>query len=148
MRHNYKSHGKHCYLRSFKTKCRKCGDDVLYWECTHGSKLYFNYPPYGKLVRHYCRKVPDENQKKKKEIIVKRPIGIDNKESPRCLVCGKMFKSAQDLEQHFNQLKKSDYLHQLFSDSAISPKQEKSEENSEYQPKFGRINIKKKEQKK
>ena len=77
MRHFYKSHGKHCYLRSFQTSCRKCGADVLYWECTHGSKIFFDYPPYGKLRRHYCRNLDGISHKRKIfPVVVKKPKGL------------------------------------------------------------------------
>jgi hypothetical protein len=56
MRNFNKSHGKHCYYRSFQTKCLRCGVEVLYWECRHGCKIFFNYPPYGKLIQHRCRR--------------------------------------------------------------------------------------------
>ena len=77
MRHYYKSHGKHCYLRSFQSKCPKCNVNILFWECTHGCKVFFEYPPYGKLVRHICRRRDGSfNQKPKFSIIVKKPEGL------------------------------------------------------------------------
>jgi hypothetical protein len=115
MRHFYKSHGRHCYLRSFQTKCSKCGKDVLYWECTHGSKVFFEYPPYGKLIRHICRG-PVENRYKntKYEITIKIPKGLLEKRSPSCPVCGKLFKSKKDLNNHLKTLRKEENLHKEF----------------------------------
>ena len=105
MRHNYRTHGKHCYLRSFKTNCRKCGAEVLYWECTHGSKLFFNYPPYGKLIKHYCRGVPSKSRKKTYPIIVKGSNKTLIEASPSCPACGKLFKSEVGVLEHLKQLK-------------------------------------------
>jgi len=144
MRHNYKSHGKHCYLRSFRTKCRRCGVDVLYWECTHGSKLFFEYPPYGKLVRHYCRKSLGKNIKNKYPIFVKRPEKLLKDASPSCPACGKLFKNNDDLKEHLKQLKNRDELHEqflkndfLFNSANV---RKKSSNSSDYV--FGKINIK------
>jgi hypothetical protein len=150
MRHNYKSHGKHCYLRSFKTSCRKCGADVLYWECTHGSKIFFEYPPYGKLQRHYCRREQGLfNKKKKFPTVVKPPKGLLENPYLSCPVCGKIFKTESSLQNHIKERKKDDLKHFLFADNRLvfNEKDEKKKFKSEnkefqYKPKFGRINIK------
>ncbi len=146
MRHNYKSHGKHCYLRSFKTNCKKCGQEVLYWECTHGSKLFFNYPPYGKLIRHFCRENLSSIKKKSYPILVKSPNKNLTKYSPSCPVCGKLFKNEEDISEHLRQLKNNDEIHKVFFDTGY-----KNQNNSEIKkppskriPKFGRITIKEK----
>ncbi|MFX1237799.1 MAG: hypothetical protein ACFFAS_18160 [Promethearchaeota archaeon] len=144
MRHNYKSHGKHCYLRSFKTNCQKCGADVLYWECIHGCKIYFNYPPYGKLVKHYCRKFLEKSHPNKYKLIVKKPLGIKQEQSPRCPVCRKLFKNDNNLKEHFKQLVKIDEWHKLFSNSIHKNKEEKEDYDEEKKPIFGRINLKNK----
>ncbi|MFX1488351.1 MAG: hypothetical protein ACFFBI_04335 [Promethearchaeota archaeon] len=153
MRHYYKSHGKHCYLRSFRTKCQKCGADVLYWECRHGSKVFFNYPPYGKLVRHYCRhSLGNLRRKKNFQIIVKTPKGLLDKESPVCHICGRIFKNTQNLEDHLKNLKKQDILHKSFYENTLKFETEdlgaiqvdSDKANLDYKPKFGRINFRKK----
>lgn len=155
MRHFYKAHGRHCYLRSFKTKCPKCGVDVLYWECTHGSKVFFEYPPYGKLVRHFCQhQVADI--KKKIPIIVKTPKGLLENASPSCPVCGKLFKVTKDLNNHFKTLKKNDQQHNVFYKNNFkfengnwNNNQRKLDQIRIYnnKPKFGKINIKKRNEK-
>jgi len=145
MRHFYKSHGKHCYLRSFQTKCQRCDADVLYWECTHGSKIFFEYPPYGKLIRHFCRADKRKyNQKKKFPIIVKKPMGLLVSASPSCPVCGKIFKSESNLKEHLKQLKKSDDHHKNFYNDKVMFEKEKKFNiiNEDYTPKFGTMNIK------
>ncbi|MHA2132040.1 MAG: hypothetical protein ACW99L_18885, partial [Promethearchaeota archaeon] len=107
MRHFYKVHGRHCYLRSFQTTCKKCNANVLYWECRHGSKVFFNYPPYGKLIRHYCRhRIGTSKQMKNFRVIVKKPKGLLENSSPSCPVCGKLFSTIQNLNDHINNLKK------------------------------------------
>ncbi|MFX1303926.1 MAG: hypothetical protein ACFFBV_03735 [Promethearchaeota archaeon] len=151
MRHYSKTHGKHCYLRSFQTNCPKCHASVLYWECVHGSKVFFEYPPYGKLVKHYCRYRNGKfNLKKKIQIIVKKPKRFLNNQSPSCPVCGKLFKNKDSLEDHFENSKKSDIYHKLFLDDKISFLDENKENiqkdldqiETYDRPKFGKINIK------
>ena len=144
MRHNYKSHGKHCYRRSFQTKCRKCGVDVLYWECIHGSKIFFEYPPYGKLVRHYCRKSLGKNVKSKYPVFVKKPEKILKNASPSCPACGKLFKNENDLKEHLKQLKNRDDLHGQFfkKDFIFKTENNKKKSNIYGKPMFGKINVK------
>ena len=151
MRHFYKTHGKHCYLRSFQTKCSKCGVDVLYWECRHGSKVFFNYPPYGKLIRHYCR-YQGGQARRKFPIVVKGPRSLLEFESPSCPACGKLFKNAKNLNDHIRILKKSDNIHKSFFKNKLDFNKdygEKGQGNSDkdefyIKPRFGRINLKKK----
>jgi len=153
MRHYYKSHGKHCYLRSFQTKCSKCGADVLYWECRHGSKIFFNYPPYGKLIKHFCRYTKGQPVVKKDfPVIVTTPKGLLEKESPSCPACGKLFKNPKNLNDHLKNMRNRDDLHHNFDKNKLNFElgyQEKNQENSDKyklynKPKFGKINIKKK----
>jgi len=123
MRHFYKAHGRHCYLRSFQTKCPKCGVDVLYWECTHGSP-----------------------------IVVKIPKGLLENGSPSCPVCGKLFKNDKDLNNHLETLRKDDKPHKtffknkfIFQNDSWNSNQKNIDQIKLYdKPKFGRINIKKK----
>lgn len=154
MRQIYKSHGSHCHLRSFQTKCPKCGATVLYWECTHGCKVFFNYPPYGKLVRHYCRVALNEKTKNKYPVIVKPPCYLSENPSPSCPICGKLFKTENDLNKHLRQSKERDSFHKLFYSNEIAFKSDKFDKGQEkkdkskvqYNPLFGRINIKKRNQ--
>ena len=150
----YKSHGKHCYYRSFQTTCSRCGVDVLYWECRHGCKMFFTYPPYGKLIRHRCRVQLGKNSKRKFQIIVKTPSGLLEKASPSCPICGKLFKNNKDLESHLKQLKKIDFQHRKYFEEKIPPINENGQEKlkefiktkSNARAKFGTINIKKRNQ--
>ncbi|MFX1311319.1 MAG: hypothetical protein ACFFHD_01735 [Promethearchaeota archaeon] len=152
MRHFYKTHGKHCYLRSFKTKCHKCGADVLYWECRHGSKVFFDYPSYGKLIKHYCRQGNGmSNIKKSYTIVVKTPKGLLEKESTSCPICGKLFKNDISLKDHLKSSKNNDDFHKVFLKNKLifeKDNRETIEKNSDQikvynKPKFGRINIRK-----
>ena len=127
----YKTHGKHCFLRSFQTTCQRCGADVLFWECTHGSRIFFNYPPYGKLIRHRCSLNKGKNIKKF-PIIVKTPEGLLKEPSPSCPACGKLFKYELHLKDH---LKHCSYNNEYF-------KNIEKEIKTPNKPKFGRINIK------
>ena len=154
MRHIYKSHGKHCYLRSFKTSCPRCGNDVLYWECTHGCKVFFQYPPYGRLIRHICKSYEGKNKasRNKYPVIVKKPLGLLEKASPSCPACGKIFKTELNLREHLKKLKKTDYLHKLYfrqdivieNENEVNIKKPNEKLRIHYKPIFGRINIKKK----
>lgn len=152
MRHFYKSHGKHCYLRSFKTSCPTCGADVLYWECTHGSKIFFEYPPYGKLVKHYCRShLPSRANNSKFKIIVKRPSRLFEDSNISCPICGKLFNNTSSLDDHLMMLKRTDPEHKSFFKDRIKFNEEEmnknnikqEEDNSFHRPKFGQVNIKK-----
>jgi len=153
MRHFYKTHGKHCYLRSFKSSCPSCGEDVLYWECTHGCKVFFQYPPYGKLIRHKCKiyKSKNKNNQNKYPVIVKKPKGLLEEASPSCPACGKLFKSELNLKEHLKQVRKSDLIHKIFFEQEIifednSLKNEKLDDKMKirYTPIFGKINLKRK----
>ena len=151
MQNFYKSHGKHCYYRSFQTKCPRCGEDVLYWECRHGCKVFFNYPPYGKLIRHRCRRYTGKKAKNKYPITIKIPKGLLEEASPSCPVCGKLFKNKNDLNSHLQQVRKNDEQHNqflegnyLFSDESKELLRKEIEEGKSFtKPKFGTINIKK-----
>jgi hypothetical protein len=152
MRHFYKSHGKHCYLRSFKTSCPTCGADVLYWECTHGSKIFFEYPPYGKLVKHYCRKhLSSKSSKNKFKVIVKTPNRLFENSNISCPICGRIFTNNSSLDDHLKMLKKTDPEHKQFFNDRIKFSREQRHKNNEKQKennslpnlKFGQVNIKK-----
>ena len=121
MRHYYKSYGKHCYLRSFQSKCPKCNANVLDWECTHGSKVFFKYPPYGKLVRHICRqRIGSFTVKNVTPVIVKKPKGLLENRYLSCPICGNLFKNASNLDNHLENLGKIDIYHTLFLMNRIS----------------------------
>jgi hypothetical protein len=152
MRHFYKSHGKHCYLRSFKTTCPTCGADVLFWECTHGSKIFFEYPPYGKLVKHYCRKyLSSKISKNKFKVIVKTPNRLFENSNISCPICGKIFNNSSSLDDHLIMLKKTDPEHKKFfmdrikfsGEESYKNKKIQKENNSTPSLKFGQVNIKK-----
>lgn len=144
MRPFSKSHGKHCTLRSFKTECPSCGAEVLYWECAHGSKVFFEYPPYGKLIKHKCKKNKNKNKRKNYNIIVKRPKGLLQNSSKYCPACGKVFNNEQSLNDHINQMEKCDYYHQILSAKEMEKKVLEKKEKKAYKPKFGQINVKRK----
>jgi len=151
MRIVYKSHGKHCHLRSFQTTCRNCGAEVLYWECIHGSKIFFNYPIYGKLIRHICVVSKSKRSKDKYPVIIKSPEDLFVKESFYCPVCGKFFKKSDDRDSHIRELKKFDVLHKNFYENELifdvkshDESFVKTSNKEEYNlPKFGKINIRK-----
>jgi sarcosine oxidase delta subunit len=138
------THGKHCTLRTFKSECPSCGADILYWECTHGCKVFFEYPPYGKLIKYRCKKNKGKNIRKKYDIIVKTPKGLLENTSKHCHACGKIFKNQQSLNDHITQMEKCDYFHQILSAKGAEDQKSGKKENKSYKPKFGQINVKRK----
>jgi len=147
-------HGKHCLLRAFKTVCPRCKNDVFYWECSHGSKVFFEYPIYGRLIRHKCKKhLTKENLKKKDHIEVKIPFFIE-KDNFGCPICGKIFNKKNQLVDHIKQLKKSDEAHHSFYNNKLNFKTEseifnynltknlnENDNKNHYKPTFGKITI-------
>ena len=39
---NVPLHGKHCRTHTFPTTCNRCGDEVFFFSCTCGSKVFFD----------------------------------------------------------------------------------------------------------
>jgi len=153
----FSAHGKHCYLRSFKTSCPKCKKEVLYWECKHGCKVFFEYPPYGKLVKHFCKLQLSKSQKIKDPIIIKRPKFLFEKVFRSCPICGKFFNNENNLKDHLKNLEHDDPAHQMFFKNQnffnhdnleetgnLNPYRRENIELPNNHPKFGRINIKNK----
>jgi len=125
---------------------------VLYWECTHGSKIFFQYPPYGKLQKHYCRKNELNIYKKKVlPVIVKSPKGLLEDPFITCPVCGKIFKDEDSLKNHLNEKKKQDLEHDFFFRNEMvfeynlkKVRYSQFEDNENQKNlKFGKINIRK-----
>jgi hypothetical protein len=106
--------------------------------------LFFNYPPYGKLIRHNCRGIDYKNKKKSYKVIVKTPNKDLNNPSPSCPVCGKLFKYEEDILVHLKELKKNDIFHRNFFNSKNKFQEEELEKKKSFikTPKFGRITIK------
>ncbi|MHA1757129.1 MAG: C2H2-type zinc finger protein [Promethearchaeota archaeon] len=143
----YKTHGRYCLLRAFPTNCPKCGEKVFYWECKHGSKVFFNYPPYGKLIRHICQSYLKKNIKEKFKIIVKTPKILPENTFITCPICAKSFKNENALEQHIKSLRNIDEMHYKYYNNEIIFDELRNESNrrqNNYFPKFGRINIRNK----
>jgi uncharacterized C2H2 Zn-finger protein len=124
---------------------------VLYWECTHGSKIFFEYPPYGKLQRHFCRQTRGRLSKKKEfPVVVKQPKGLLEEPYFSCPVCGKIFKEEKSVQDHLKERKKDDLEHYLFDNDKLNFNDKLNKNNKlgsesdkfRYKPKFGRINIK------
>ncbi len=154
MQNFYKTHGKHCYYRSFQTECPRCGVEVLFWECNHGCKVFFNYPPYGKLIRHICRQYKGNKIKNKYPIIIRNPNKMLEDASPSCPICGKIFKNESNLKEHLKQSKKNDQQYKQFFEGKFSffnefnhktlIKSEKTKVSDKL--KFGKINLRRRKQ--
>ncbi|MHA2366858.1 MAG: hypothetical protein ACXAC7_23100, partial [Candidatus Hodarchaeales archaeon] len=91
------------------------------------------------------------NRKNKFPVIVKTPVKLLKEENSCCSVCGKHFKSLNDLNSHLKEIKKLDPLHTQFhkntlkfeEDSPDKGLKKKTKLKMHSQPKFGEINIKK-----
>lgn len=152
-----RSHGKHCQTRSFRTVCPnlECGVDVFYWECLHGCKIFFEYPVYGKLIRHRCKKRSVEAGLKKKHLIEVKVPTFEDLKFYDCPICGKIFKNKDQLVNHIRELKKNDSAHQSapknlknlnFQQDFLNFVSKKAKKD-QYEPLFGKISIIKKKQK-
>jgi hypothetical protein len=112
-------HGPHCRLRSFPTKCPECKGPVLYWECSHGVKMFFEYPIYGKPLRHLCQK---KISKKKKTVAItheEHQMKLLNTSSYQCPVCNRIFDKETGLAYHLKNLRKNDVAHAEFFGIAL-----------------------------
>ncbi len=108
-------------VRCFNTSCRKCGSPVLYWEGSAGSKVFFEYPVRGKLIKHHCKK---KKKNKKIPYILKghaehSRFDVD-RTSFQCPVCGKIFDKKNQLSSHIKRMEKTDNYHADFFTNAIS----------------------------
>ncbi|MHA1793590.1 MAG: hypothetical protein ACTSVI_13155 [Promethearchaeota archaeon] len=119
-------HGSWCRIRSFPTTCKNCGAKVLYWECTHGSKVFFEFDKYGRLLgKHKCPKSGKKPSKKKyagtiddqdfnMSSISKKLVERLFKEVFQCPVCQARFSSESQFHNHFKQKKDYDDDHAEF----------------------------------
>jgi hypothetical protein len=106
-------HGPHCRIRSFPTCCPDCKKPVLYWECSHGARVFFDYPIYGKPIRHICQKV-HKNKSRVLTTNAEQNQRLLQIETYQCPVCGKIFEQGDGLVRHINQKKKQDDDHADF----------------------------------
>lgn len=104
---------KHIKLRSFPTKCRTCGQPILFWESTKGAKIFFDLPIYGRPFPHHC---PSKHRKKFeiKETYQDHQLKVLEKITYTCPVCGKILDTEHALESHIKKLIKQDDRHDHF----------------------------------
>ncbi|MBD3227457.1 MAG: hypothetical protein GF329_04640 [Candidatus Lokiarchaeota archaeon] len=102
-------HGKWCSLRTYETECPKCGKKVLYWECTHGCKVFFDLPTSRPMTKHEC------HRKSYREYRIEMDKKIDDtyefREDYDCPVCGKVFSSEGALRNHLKSMRHRDDEH-------------------------------------
>ncbi len=101
--------------RCFPTKCRDCGEKVLYWESVAGAKVFLQLPIYGKPHRHICNNL----KKAKKSFVVETHIDhlkkLQKKQiTYQCPVCAKIFAKEPALNKHMKDLKDFDEAHAQF----------------------------------
>ena len=86
-----------------------------------------------------------KSQKNNYPIIVKKPKKLLEDASPSCPICGKLFKTENDVKKHLKEIKKIDLTHKEFFESNFwfDNFLEENNQNLSTKLKFGRINIKK-----
>nr|MDO8108889.1 hypothetical protein [Candidatus Sigynarchaeota archaeon] len=123
-------HDRSCRLRSFPTTCKFCGQKLLYWECTHGCKVMFEFDKFGRLAGHHkchgaasgvrssrpLKKRPPALAESGFDISSVSKKFIENlfKESFQCPVCKEKFASEASYYQHLHQKKAIDDNHSAF----------------------------------
>ncbi|MHA1681671.1 MAG: hypothetical protein ACTSUE_11735 [Promethearchaeota archaeon] len=123
---NY-GHGKWCRTRSFPTTCSACGAKLLFWACSHGCRVMFEFDKFGRLAgKHKCkaRETPVKRKEKRSwfdydndfdlSTISKQYLEKMFEESYQCPVCGEKFGSELHYYQHLKQRKEMDDDHFLF----------------------------------
>ncbi|MHA1372035.1 MAG: hypothetical protein ACTSWN_02820 [Promethearchaeota archaeon] len=121
------AHGKWCRTRSFPFICKSCGARLLYWECSHGSKVVFEFDSRGRLKgKHKCKKtITNKNKAKKKQYfdydsnfdlstISKTFLEKLFEKSYQCPVCMKKFKEEKQYYNHLKSKKEYDNKHAAF----------------------------------
>ena len=83
----------------------------------------------------------------KYKVIVKIPkrLGLLEEEIFTCPICGKYFKTKQDMFNHLHELEHQDEFHSAFFKNELAilePHETKKEKSFSYKVNFGRINIK------
>ena len=107
-----KTHGSWCTLRSFETHCQKCNKKVLYWECRHGCKVFFDLPASRPMTKHICnRKSYKEFRREQEE---KFRVEYVFREDYNCPVCQKFFSSEKALKNHLKNLRHQDDEHSMY----------------------------------
>ena len=105
-------------VRSFPTKCKRCGKPVLYWDGSAGSKVFFDYPVYGKPMKHYC--LPTiRNRSNVIETHNDHQRKLVERSEFQCPVCQKVFQTESALEMHINKMRKQDDYHYNFFDQLL-----------------------------
>ncbi|MHA1231274.1 MAG: hypothetical protein ACTSRP_12760 [Candidatus Helarchaeota archaeon] len=106
---NRQAHGPWCTTRRFVMRCPKCNKEVLYWECEHGCKVFFDLPLRRPLTKHKC------NRKSYRELRIEMEIELEEEfffiEDHICPVCYRNFKNEKDLKNHLKSLKNQDDEH-------------------------------------
>ena len=95
--------------------------------------------------KHRCKKGRQNTSKSEYKIVVKNPKEFILRKTIQCLVCGKVFRNKEGLNSHIIQLKKTDYLHEIFNknneNQEINRIEGQKKKNNHYQPLFGKINL-------
>lgn len=107
-------HGSHCRLESFPTKCPRCHSPVIFWQCTHGCKIFFEYPIYGRALKHICKLNPKRSHNRSSISHGNYIIKLTERSTYRCPVCQRILGTEDALLEHIRRLKRSDESHAYF----------------------------------
>lgn len=96
------NHGPNCFkVRSFYLLCRNCGNGVIYFECSCGSKVFLDPPDEG---RHNCiQKMRGDHAQQLLELI--EIAAADRHEDTECPMCGVTIRN-KDVTRHFKKCPK------------------------------------------
>ncbi len=116
-------------IRCFNTSCRKCGASVIFWQGSAGSKVFFDAPVKGKLIKHTCKKKSYKKPSKYIKCSYSEHSTIDpERKSFQCPVCGKIFNKSDYVNEHIKQMKKIDDYHRDFFENALDLLKEEAKE--------------------
>lgn len=72
------NHGPTCQTLTYPTRCSRCGESVFYFQCTCGSKVYFD--DLEDFARHDCANTPPRvtppPRNTRLHVIIQNPRGL------------------------------------------------------------------------
>jgi hypothetical protein len=96
------THGPSCYkVHSYLTHCSSCGEPIVYFECSCGSKVFFDPPDEG---LHECGKVTGARRAERATLLLDmlHYASLDPDGNTECPMCGVVLKNAGDRpRKHF-----------------------------------------------
>ena len=101
------THGPSCHkVCSYLTYCRACDEAVVYFECSCGSKVFFDPPDEGV---HECGAATSTRRAERASLLIDmlHYAGLDLEGNTECPMCGIVVKNAGDRpRKHFKKCPK------------------------------------------